>query len=211
MEQLKNFLPLIVFVLAYVTTDIYVATAALMIAVTVQVGLTLLFKQPLSMELKVTFWVGLVMGSMTLIFQDEKFIQWKTTVVNWILASVLIGTHFVGKSYGTELVLKKMLAGNTPPDKSAASATKSAPPAFQSAPRNVWRTVNLIWIGSFGLAGALNLVVAFNFSLDFWVTYKLVGGFLLTFTTILLTMYYLYRKGLLDHLDTESGPQQEAP
>jgi len=245
-EQLKNFLPLIIFVVAYITTDIYVATAALMIAVTLQVGLTLLFKKPLSMELKLTFWVGLVMGSLTLIFQDEKFIQWKTTIVNWTLATVLIGTHFFGKSYGTEVVLKKMLEANQPgdtdnpldstPDSAAAAhtidaaaskmdaatsgtdaaasetgaATRESAAAHIKAPRTVWRTVNLIWIASFALAGALNLVVAFNFSLDFWVTYKLIGGFVLTFTTIVLTMFYLYRQGLLDHLDPEPHPGADA-
>ena len=77
MDQLKNFLPLIIFVAAYVAYDIYVATAALMIAVTLQVGLYLLLKKPLSMELKLTFWVGMVMGSLTLFFQNELFIQWK--------------------------------------------------------------------------------------------------------------------------------------
>lgn len=203
-EQLKNFLPLIVFVVAYVTTDIYTATAALMIAVTGQVAVYLLLKQPLSMELKITFWVGLIMGSLTLFFRNELFIQWKSTIVNWLLGTVLIGTHFVGKSYGMEVVLKKLLANSAPEGQPAAEAQ-------QAAPRSVWRNVNLIWITSFALAGALNLLVAYNFSLDFWVTYKLLGGFMITLTTVMISGYYLYRNGLLDHLDPDSEAEQNTP
>jgi len=109
-EQLKNFLPLIIFVAVYVASDIYKATAALMIAVAAQVAIYLLLKKPLSMELKLTFWVGLVMGSLTLFFRNELFIQWKTTVINWLMAGGLIATHFFGKAYGTEVVLKAILA-----------------------------------------------------------------------------------------------------
>ena len=49
----------------------------------------------------------------------------------------------------------------------------------------------------FFIAGALNLVVAYNLSMEFWVSYKLIGGFALTFTYILITMAYLARKGML--------------
>ena len=231
MDQLKNFLPLIIFVAVYVSTDIYTATAALMIAVTVQVVAYLLLKKPLSFELKLTFWVGLVMGSMTLFFQDERFIQWKTTVVNWLMASGLIATHFFGKSYGTEVVFKKLLQNaaekaaapeSAPPSTEPESlpSTRAEAPTSVEAPTSkgtasaeekaknkaVWRNVNLLWIASFAIAGALNLFVAANFSLDFWVTYKLVGGMVLTFLTIILTMIYLHQRGFLDEL----APPEEA-
>jgi len=85
-------------------------------------------------------------------------------------------------------------------------------PTADSEHRSVWRNVNFLWIASFTVAGALNLLVAYNTSLDFWVTYKLVGGMSLTFTTVVLTMIYLYKKGLLDELAPEDiDEQQEAP
>lgn len=190
LEQLKNFLPILIFVGAYVLTDIYIATAALMIAVTIQVGALWLAKKPISMELKGTFWVGLVMGSLTLILQDERFIQWKTSIVNTVLACALIFTHFKGRSYGTEIVLKKML--------------QSQELALDGNKAN-WRTINIIWILSFLVAAGLNLVVAYNFSLDFWVTYKLVGGMVITFTTVVLTMVYMYNTGMI------SEPEEPNP
>ena len=44
---------------------------------------------------------------------------------------------------------------------------------------------------------ALTLVVAFNFSLDFWVSYKLIGGFAITLSYIVITVAYLANSGYL--------------
>ena len=226
-DQLKNFLPVIIFVAVYVFADIYAATAALMIAVTLQVGWYLLRKKPLSMELKATFWVGLVMGSLTLILRDPQFIQWKTTIINWFMASALIATHFFGKSYGTEVVLKKLLlnaAEKTQTDGASAESPEvhereqkqkkdqEQDPDEIARQKPLWRTVNLIWISSFVIAGVLNLVVVYNFSFNFWVTYKVVGGMALSMITIVISMVYLYKKGLLDNLiDIEEPPAEQSP
>ena len=43
-------------------------------------------------------------------------------------------------------------------------------------PEPVWGKVNLSWIAFFLFMGALNLIVAFNFSTDIWVDFKLFGG-----------------------------------
>ncbi|MFZ1899257.1 MAG: septation protein IspZ, partial [Azonexus sp.] len=43
-------------------------------------------------------------------------------------------------------------------------------------PEPVWDKVNLSWIAFFLFMGALNLIVAFNFSTDIWVDFKLFGG-----------------------------------
>jgi len=190
LEQLKNFLPIIIFVGAYVAADIYVATAALMIVVAVQVGFLWLTKKPISIELKATFWAGLVLGSLTLFFRNEQFIQWKTTIVNTAIALLLIGTHIrakkPGRAYGTEVVLKKMLGSNGL--------------VFTDQP-NAWRVINMGWIFSFLFAAGLNLVVVYNFSLDFWVTYKLVGGMLITLTSVALTITYMFNEGVDEEED----------
>ena len=43
-------------------------------------------------------------------------------------------------------------------------------------PEPVWAKVNLSWIAFFLVMGALNLIIAFNFSTDTWVNFKLFGG-----------------------------------
>jgi intracellular septation protein len=176
MNQLLDLAPVLIFVVVFFTTDIYTATGALMAAVTVQVVVFLLLKKPVSRELQLTFWASLIFGGLTLAFRNETFIQWKPTIVNWLLAGSLIGSYYVGKKNLIEQLLSKQL----------------------TLVDEVWTRLNFGWALGFLIAGALNLIVAYNFSMEFWVTYKLVGGFALTFIYIVITMIYLARKGFLD-------------
>ena len=43
-------------------------------------------------------------------------------------------------------------------------------------PDVAWNRMNLSWIGFFVFMGIANLAVAYNFSTDDWVTFKLFGG-----------------------------------
>lgn len=175
MNQLLDFVPIVLFVAVFFLADIYYATAALMVAVSAQVGIYLLLKRPVSRELKLTFWASVIFGGLTLLFRNELFIQWKPTIVNWGLCVSLIASHFIGQRNLIEHLFGKQL----------------------TLIEEVWVKLNFGWAFGFFLAGALNLVVAYNFSMEVWVSYKLIGGFALTFTYILITMVYLARKGLL--------------
>jgi len=185
MNQLLDLLPVAIFVAVFFATDVYWATGALMVAVAAQAGLYLLMRKPLTRELKFTFWVSIVFGSLTLLFHNELFIQWKPTIINWLLAASLVGSHFVGKHnlirqlFGSQLTLVD----------------------------EVWTRLNFGWAAGFFFAGALNLIVAYNFSMEFWVTYKLVGGFALTLLYVVLTMVYLARKGFL-HMANEDAAER---
>jgi len=103
-------------------------------------------------------WVSLALvvlfGGMTLVFQNEAFIKWKPTLLYWIFAA----------SMGfAALVLKK-------------NVMQSMLGAQLQLPEPVWQRVNLSWLLFFLAMGALNLIVAFNFSTDIWVDFKLFGG-----------------------------------
>lgn len=175
MKQFIEFVPIVVFVIAYYLSDIYYATAALMIAVTLQVGALRLAGREITHQLRVTFWLSLVFGGLTLVFQDKTFIQWKPTILNWLLASALIGSHFFGQRNLVERMLGTQL----------------------ELPSRAWAHLNVGWAGGFTLAGVLNLYVAYNFSEAFWVNYKLIGGFGLTFIYVLATLAYLAATGNL--------------
>jgi intracellular septation protein len=103
-------------------------------------------------------WVSLVLvsvfGGMTLIFQDETFIKWKPTILYWV---------FAGSMAFAALVLKK-------------NPIKAMLGEQMTLPEPVWGKVNLSWIAFFLFMGVLNLIVAFNFSTDIWVNFKLFGG-----------------------------------
>ena len=103
-------------------------------------------------------WVSLVLvtvfGGMTLIFQDETFIKWKPTILYWA---------FAGSMAFAALVLRK-------------NPIKAMLGEQMTLPEPVWGKVNLSWIAFFLFMGVLNLIVAFNFSTDIWVNFKLFGG-----------------------------------
>ena len=103
-------------------------------------------------------WLSLILvvvfGSMTLIFQDESFIKWKPTILYWA---------FTGSMLFSAIVLKK-------------NAIKAMLGEQLTLPEAVWDKVNLAWAAFFALMGVLNLLIAFNFSTDTWVNFKLFGG-----------------------------------
>ena len=60
-------------------------------------------------------------------------------------------------------------------------------------PDAVWGTLNLAWAGFFIVMGVLNLVVAYNFSTDIWVNFKLFGGMGLMLVFIVIQSLWLSR------------------
>ena len=176
MKQFVEFIPVALFVGVYFTTrDIYISTAVLMGGVTLQLIYEWVTERTVDKRTQVIFWVAILFGGATLAFRNEEFIQWKPTIVNWLFSAALLISQYVS----TDNLLKKLLGDQLP------------------LPDHVWRNLNLGWSAGFFTAGALNLVVAYGFSLDFWVTYKLVGGFAITFIYMVITMVYLYKGGYI--------------
>ncbi|MGH8660966.1 MAG: septation protein IspZ, partial [Burkholderiales bacterium] len=60
-------------------------------------------------------------------------------------------------------------------------------------PDSVWGRLLASWIAFFALMGALNLLVAYNFSTDAWVNFKLFGGIGLMLAFIVLQALMLAR------------------
>jgi intracellular septation protein len=186
MKQFLEFIPILVFVAVYYFTDIFYATGALMVAVTVQVGGMRLAGKPIPQQLKVTLWLSLIFGGLTLVFQDKTFIQWKPTIINWVMAGAMVASQFVGPKNLVHRFLGRQL----------------------DLPGPVWTRLNLGWAFGFMLAGALNLVVAYNFSEAFWVNYKLIGGFGITLFYVIVTVVYLTAGG--HFAEDANQPSKEA-
>jgi len=60
-------------------------------------------------------------------------------------------------------------------------------------PATIWRQLNLMWVGFFVFAGALNIYVAYQFDEATWVNFMLFGLFGLTFVFLLLQSLWLSR------------------
>lgn len=192
MQQFIDYIAILAFVVVYfVTRDIFLATGVLMAGVTLQIGLYWILKKPIGNELKLTFWASMLLGGMTLIFRDEMFIKWKPSIVNWLLAATLIGAHLFTRTYLIQKMLGKVL----------------------ELPNQAWFVLTYGWAGAFTIAGALNIWVAYNYSLDTWVTFKFVGLLILNILFMIATFGYLYSKGLLNEenlKDPNATPNQES-
>jgi intracellular septation protein len=60
-------------------------------------------------------------------------------------------------------------------------------------PAIVWHRLNFAWVAFFALMGLLNLWVAYSFSTDTWVNFKLLGGIGLMLLFTLAQALYINR------------------
>ena len=172
MKQLLEFLPLIIFVVVYqmsgttlslgsseYTFDgIYTATIALMLATVLQVLIVKLVWGLVEKRLLGVAGAVIVFGGATVLLRDPVFIFWKPTVFNWALAGIYIVWHVVlGKCFFQELL-----------------------PDEIEMPKHAWTRVTFVSTCHFFMVGAVNLYVAYNFSMDTWVSFKLWSAVLFT-------------------------------
>ena len=154
MKFLFDLFPVILFFIAYKFAGIYAATGVAMAATFAQIGWLWFRGRKIDTMLWVSLVIITVFGGMTLALQDETFIKWKPTVLYWAFAAVLLGgTLFFKRNLMRTLLAEQM-----------------------ELPEAAWKTLNWSWIGFFLFMGVANLVVAFNFSTDDWVNFKLFGG-----------------------------------
>jgi intracellular septation protein len=153
MKFLFDFFPVVLFFIAFKIADIYVATVVAIAATFVQVGWLKLRRRRVEPMLWASLAIIAVFGGATLVLQDETFIKWKPTVLYWLFGAVLAGALVFRRN-----LIRVMLSEQV------------------QLPDPVWSRLNWSWIGFFAFMGALNLYVAYNYSTDHWVNFKLFGG-----------------------------------
>ena len=172
MQLLVDFLPLLLFLGTYLKTgDIYTALPVLMVAMPIAFLIKWALTKKIDKMLLGSTILLLVMGAATLVLKNPSFLYWKPTVFYWAAAIVFLGSQFIG-----ETVVVKRLFGT-----------------IGDMPKEQWTKLNLAWVLFWALSGLLNLYVAFNFSEEFWVKFKVFGFTAITFVFILLQMAWLYR------------------
>jgi intracellular septation protein len=179
MKFLYDLLPLLLFFAAYKYYDIYVATGVAIVASIVQVaGYWWKHRRFETMQI-VTLGVIVVFGGMTLLLQDDTFIKWKPTLVYWILAALILGSHLIGK----RTLMGRLLGSQV------------------HLPEALWRRLNLSWGVFFVVVGALNLYVAFFYGTELdaatrqniWVNFKVFGLMGLTLLFIVVQAIFMAR------------------
>jgi intracellular septation protein len=149
MKIVFDFLPLLLFFVAFRVWDVYVATVTVIVATAAQIGWLKIRRQPVPAPL----WLGLVivavLGGATLVFHDEWFLKLKPTALYWTMGAALLGGRLLGRDL-LRLVMGEQLV---------------MPPA-------AWKTMSWMWIGFFAFMGAANLYVAHHYPTAAWVNFK---------------------------------------
>ncbi len=133
---------------------VLLATVVVIVATLAQVLILKLRGRKVDTMLWVSLVLVVVLGGLTIWFHSETFIKWKPTLLYWVMGGAfLLGPLLFGKN------LLRLLLGEQ-----------------LQLPADVWQRLNWAWVTFFGVMGALNLWVAYSFSTDTWVNFKLFGG-----------------------------------
>jgi intracellular septation protein len=171
MKFLFDLFPVLLFFAAFKLYDIYIATAVAMGATLVQILWVWLRHRKVDGMLWVSLVVIMVFGGATLLLKNETFIKWKPTVLYWLFGATLAVAGFAFKKNLIRTMMEHQV----------------------TLPEFVWSRLQLSWIAFFGVMGALNLFVAYNYSTDTWVDFKLFGGMGLMLVFVVLQALMLAR------------------
>ena len=139
MKFLADFFPIILFFIAYKLYGIYAATAVAIAASAAQVAWMWFRHHRFENMHLVTLGLLIIFGGMTIALRDPIFVMWKPTIVNWLFAAAFLGTQFIGDSPLVERMMRHAIA----------------------VPDEIWRRLNLMWVGFFLFSGLANLYVVY--------------------------------------------------
>jgi intracellular septation protein len=163
---------------------VLLATVVVVVATLAQV----LWLKARGKKVDMMLWISLalvtVLGGLTVWLHSETFIKWKPTGLYWAMAlSFLISQFLLGRN-----LLKLMLGEQL------------------QLPEPVWARLSLAWVSFFAAMGVINLWVAYSFSTDTWVNFKLFGGIGLMLLFTLAQGLYISK-----HLPDEETAAKEKP
>ena len=177
MDTLLDIAPVGVFVATYYLRghDIYAATAALMVAMAALLLVDLARKRRIPAMHGLSAALVFALGAATLLLHNQRFIQWKPTVLFWITSVVFALSTWIGRRTAFERLFGEALAE-------------------LHVPEHLWRALNWQSVGFFAVLGAANLAVAFNASQEVWVNFKFYGLTLATLVFTGLQLAWLVRR-----------------
>lgn len=186
---LIDFAPLILFLAGYLYKDIFFAILVLM--ATMPISLLIKFRMTRKLD-RMLMWSTVFLflfGGASLYLRDAQFLYWKPTALYWAMAVAFLISQWVGEKPLIQRFFD--LVGELPME--------------HISSRQI-RALNLVWVAFFVVVGILNIVVAYNFSEDFWVKFKVFGLTALTVVFMSVQVFWIVSK-IRD--DTDSGEAAE--
>ncbi|MGD9600422.1 MAG: septation protein A [Gammaproteobacteria bacterium] len=175
MKLLGDLLPIIAFFIVFKAVGgqpgIYAATATAIVLAVLLVAVRWWRHHTVERQQLVMLGILVVLGGLTLVLQDERYIKWKPTVVSWVMG----GAFLVSRWIGQRTLVERMFGGSI------------------QAPSPVWIRLNYAWTMFFAMLGALNLHFAYHWSTEAWVNFKVFGTLGLSIAFTVLQALYLMR------------------
>lgn len=163
---------------------VLLATVVVIVATLAQIAVLMARGRKIDTMLWVSLALVVLLGGATIWFHNEEFIKWKPTVLYWAMALALWAS---ARLFGKNL-LQKMMGHQV------------------RLPDPVWSRLNTAWIAFFVMMGVLNRYVAYRYSTDIWVNFKLFGGMGLMIAFMLAQGFYLSR-----HLEPDNAESSPPP
>ena len=169
MKALFDIFPVILFFAVFKFAGIFAATATAIAATVAQIAWVKWRHGKVDTMLWISFAIITVFGGATLLLHDETFIKWKPTILYWVFSLALLLAPVLFKKN----LMRAFLQEKMP------------------LPEHLWGRVNAAWGLFFAALGCINLYVAFNYTTDVWVNFKLFG------TTGMMLIFVLAQAALL--------------
>jgi intracellular septation protein len=101
MKLISELCILVIFFLVYFFTDMYMAIAVAMGLYTVQLGVMLYLRKPITNMDRFSYFTVVVLGGLSLLFQNELFFKWKPSIVYLLMAAGIVITRITIPPLGT--------------------------------------------------------------------------------------------------------------
>lgn len=169
MKLLFDFFPILLFFIAFKLFGIFIATAIAMIASLLQVSIYWFKHRRFELMQIITLVCVILLGGATLLLHNELFIKWKPTAIYWVFALLFLTTQFIGNKTLVQRLMEEKI----------------------ELPHATWQKLNISWFVFFILMGIANIFVAYHYSTNIWVNFKLFGSLGLTICFVLVQSLYI--------------------
>lgn len=180
MKIFFDLLPVILFFIGFKLFDIFVATAIAIGATIAMIIYSKLVLKKVDKALLINGAIISVLGGITLLLHDKTYIMWKPTALYWIGAVTLVVADYGFNKNLIQQMMQKIL----------------------NPPAPTWKKLNWAWVIFLTALGFLNLYVAFNFSENAWVNFKLFGVTSMMFA-FMIGQTLVLKRYLVEHAQVE--------
>ena len=148
---------------------ILLATVVVIIATFLQIfWIKFIQKKSVDFMLWLSLFLIVIFGGLTLFFQNDTFIKWKPTLLYFGFAISLLVIKIFNKN-PIKLMMQKQL----------------------ELPEKIWTNLLYLWGFYFVIMGFLNIYIAYEFSTETWVNFKMFGSLICMFVLIIIHSFYI--------------------